>query len=199
MSDLSPMLNESNSRRSATAILLVIMFLSADILVTQTALEKPILEDSENVQTSIRNVMASSMVHISSNEVNTNYVGEINTLVGVNTTDEARGLINFNNIVNSNDTVQSAILSMHCDDVYAPNTINEINIYAASVEKSWRDTESTWINSDSTNFWQTAGADDVSSDEGLSTTTIWIISIVILAAIIGAFTFFAPAKIRKYE
>jgi hypothetical protein len=40
---------------------------------------------------------------------------------------------------------------------------------------------------------------DVSSDEGLSTTTIWIISILVLAAIIGGFIFFAPAKIRKYE
>ncbi len=42
-------------------------------------------------------------------------------------------------------------------------------------------------------------ANDVSSDEGLSTTTIWIISILVLAAIIGGFIFFAPAKIRKYE
>ena len=41
--------------------------------------------------------------------------------------------------------------------------------------------------------------DDVSTDEGMSTTTIWIISILVLAAIIGGFTFFAPAKIRKYE
>ena len=40
---------------------------------------------------------------------------------------------------------------------------------------------------------------DVSSDEGMSSTTIWIISILVLAAIIGGFTFFAPAKIRKYE
>ena len=38
--------------------------------------------------------------------------------------------------------------------------------------------------------------DDVSSDEGISTTTIWIISILVLVAIIGGFTFFAPAKIR---
>ena len=41
--------------------------------------------------------------------------------------------------------------------------------------------------------------DDVSSDEGISTTTIWIISILVLVAIILGFTFFAPAKIRKYE
>lgn len=41
--------------------------------------------------------------------------------------------------------------------------------------------------------------DDVSSDEGLSTTTIWIISIISLVVIIGGFTFLAPAKIRKYE
>ena len=41
--------------------------------------------------------------------------------------------------------------------------------------------------------------DDVSTDEGMSTTTIWIISILVLAAIIGGFTFLAPAKIRKYE
>jgi hypothetical protein len=44
-----------------------------------------------------------------------------------------------------------------------------------------------------------AVADDVSSDEGMSTTTIWVISLLILAAIIGAFTFFAPAKIKKYS
>ena len=167
VSDLSPMLNESNSRRSATAILLVIMFLSADILVTQTALEKPILEDDDNVQTSIRNVVATSMVHISSADVNTNFAGGafvLASLVGVNATAEARSLINFNNVVNSNDTIQSAILSMHCNDVYAPNTISAINLYAASVEKSWRETESTWINSDSTTFWQTAGGDDVGLD-----------------------------------
>ena len=40
---------------------------------------------------------------------------------------------------------------------------------------------------------------DVNSDEALSTTTIWIISILALAVIIGGFTFLAPAKIRKYE
>jgi hypothetical protein len=40
---------------------------------------------------------------------------------------------------------------------------------------------------------------DVGSDEGLSTTTIWIISIIALVVIIGGFTFLAPAKIRKYE
>ena len=46
---------------------------------------------------------------------------------------------------------------------------------------------------------ESSAPDNVSSDEGMSTTTIWIISILALAAIIGAFTFFAPAKIRKYE
>ena len=40
---------------------------------------------------------------------------------------------------------------------------------------------------------------DVNSDEALSTTTIWIISIIALVVIIGGFTFLAPAKIRKYE
>ena len=167
VNDSSPMIKESNSRRTAAAILLVIMFLSADILVTQTVLEEPTLEDSDNVQTSISNVVASSMVHISSANVTTNFAGGafvLNSLVGVNATDEARILINFNNIVTPNDTIQSAILSMHCNDVYAPNTQLGINVYAASVEKSWRETESTWINSDSTNFWQTAGGDDVNSD-----------------------------------
>ena len=40
---------------------------------------------------------------------------------------------------------------------------------------------------------------EVNSDETLSTTTIWIISIIALVVIIGGFTFLAPAKIRKYE
>ena len=40
---------------------------------------------------------------------------------------------------------------------------------------------------------------DVNSNEALSTTTIWIISIIALVVIIGGFTFLAPAKIRKYE
>lgn len=40
---------------------------------------------------------------------------------------------------------------------------------------------------------------EVNSDEALSTTTIWIISIIALVVIIGGFTFLAPAKIRKYE
>ena len=45
---------------------------------------------------------------------------------------------------------------------------------------------------------EAAVTDNVNSDEGMSTTTIWIISILALIVIIGGFTFFAPAKIPKY-
>ena len=46
---------------------------------------------------------------------------------------------------------------------------------------------------------EAAVTDNINSDEGLSTTTVWIISIIALIVIIGGFTFFAPASIKKYD
>ena len=46
---------------------------------------------------------------------------------------------------------------------------------------------------------EAAVTDNINSDEGLSTTTVWIISILALIVIIGGFTFFAPASIKKYD
>ena len=77
------MIKESNSRRSATAILLVIMFLSADILVTQTSFETSVLEDNNVNQTSTRTESAASQVYISSMATTFNFAVDPNTLVGV--------------------------------------------------------------------------------------------------------------------
>ena len=156
------MLYKSNSRRSAAAILLVIMFLSADILVTQMALEEPILGDNEVNQTSTRTESASSQVYISSLDSNFNFISEPNTLIGVNATDEARGLMNFPNSVTYGDTIQSATLSLYCTNNYSP--IGAISAYVSSIEQSWRASEATWGNSDSTTFWQIPGGDEVGSD-----------------------------------
>ena len=46
---------------------------------------------------------------------------------------------------------------------------------------------------------EAAVTDNINSDEGLSTTTVWIISILALIVIIGGFTLFAPASIKKYD
>ena len=156
------MLNESNSRRSATAILLVIMFLSADILVTQTALQTSILEDSDVNQTSTRTESATSQVYISSMATTFNFAADPNTLVGVNATDEARGLINFPNAISYGDTIQTATLSLFCTNQYS--SINSISSFASSLDKSWRESQATWTNADSTIFWQTSGADGIDSD-----------------------------------
>ena len=156
------MLNESNSRRSAAAILLVIMFLSADILVTQTAFEEPILEESDVNQTSTRTESVISQNYISSMATTFNFAADNNTLVGVNATDEARGLINFPNSVSYGSTIQSAILSLFCTNQYS--SISSISSYASSLDKSWRVSEATWTNSNSTIFWQTPGADGIDSD-----------------------------------
>ena len=156
------MLNESNSRRSAAAILLVIMFLSADILVTQTAVEKPNLEDVDVNQTSTQTESVNSQVYISSMATSINFGSEQNTLVGVNSTYEARGLINFANAVNYGDTIQSATLSIFCTNQYS--SIGSISAFASSVEKPWKESDATWDNSNSTIFWQTPGADEIGVD-----------------------------------
>ncbi len=156
------MLNESNSRRSATAILLVIMFLSADILVTQTSVEMPILEENEVNQTSTRTESAISQVYISSMAATFNFAADTNTLIGVNATDEARGLINFPNAISYGNTIQSATLSLFCTNQYS--SISSINSYASSLDESWRESDATWTNSNSTIFWQTPGADGIDSD-----------------------------------
>ncbi|MDG1548697.1 MAG: hypothetical protein P8Q94_01475, partial [Candidatus Poseidoniaceae archaeon] len=156
------MLYKSNSRRSAAAILLVIMFLSADVLVTQMAVDLSILEEDNVNQTRTSSVTSRSQVYISSLDVNYNYALDSNLLIGENSTDEARGLMNFPNAINPSDTIQAATLSLFCVNNASP--MSEINAYVSSLESPWNATESTWVNSNATLFWQQQGAEAIGSD-----------------------------------
>ncbi len=158
MNGTSPMQREHKSSRSAAVILLVIMFLSADLLVTEMAFDSKDLDDNKNSLSAIIRTSALDQTYISSLAPNSDFSSDENTLIGTNSSAEARGLISFQNTITAIQTVDSAILNIHCISV--DNTpLTSIKSYAANIYRNWRSTDSTWLSSNFTTFWQASGGD----------------------------------------
>ena len=152
------MLSETNSRRSAAAILLALMFLSADLLVAQSNHNFEDFED-ENItsNTPVRPTFIGE-TYISNIDSNFDFSGQPTNLIGVNSSNEARGMYGFLNIITAVQTVESATLNLHCS-VVDGSPINQIKSYSSNIFRDWRAGEATWFNANFSTFWQQSGGD----------------------------------------
>ena len=116
---MSPMLSETNSRRSAAAIFLVIMFLSADLLVAQSNNGSEQFEDEKTISSVLLRPTFLGETYISNFDSNFDFSIQPTNLIGVNSSNEARGMYGFLNIVTSVQTIESATLNLHCSAVDA--------------------------------------------------------------------------------
>ena len=64
----------------------------------------------------------------------------------------------FANSVTAIQTIESAILTLHCSSVDG-SQFNQIKSYPSSNLRDWRAGQSTWFNANFSTFWQQSGGD----------------------------------------
>ena len=153
----------SETRRTSTALLLVMMFLLADLLVPSAVPNQPALDD-QSIVYSVTTVDAPTFDSVIS-DTNPNTIGNqsVSGDVGISEfSEESRLLFTFPLNLTSSSSIQSATLDLVCttDSV----SMTQINVYTAGVA-SWNDSEATWMQSDSNAPWDGQGADGL-SDRG---------------------------------
>lgn len=153
----------SETRRTSTALLLVMMFLLADLLVPSAVPNQPAL-DEQSIVYSVTTVDAPTFDSVIS-DTSPNTIGNqsVSGDVGISEfSEESRLLFTFPLNLTSSSSIQSATLGLVCttDSI----SMTQINVYTARVA-SWNDSEATWMQSDSNAPWDGQGADGL-SDRG---------------------------------
>jgi len=134
------------------------MFISADLLISDLIVNSEDLSDDSDDFSVISRLPTIDQTYISNLNSNSVFFSNPNTLIGTNTSSEARGLIRFTNSITSTQTIESAVLTLHCTSADA-TLLTSIKSYITNVNREWRSTESTWVSSNISTFWQTQGAD----------------------------------------
>ena len=162
-SGMSPMPAASESRRTSTALLLVFMFLLADLMVPHAVPNHGELGDQAIVY-SVTSTDVPSFDSVIS-DANPNSVGNQSDLGDLGISEfgeESRLLFNFPMNLTSSSSIQSATLELECTTDSISTT--EIKAYSASTG-TWNDSEATWMQSDANAPWDEQGADGA-SDRG---------------------------------
>ena len=154
----------SETRRTPTVILLVMMFLLADLLVPQAVPEWQQL-DEQPIVFSVTTTSAAAFDTVIS-DTSPNTVGNQSAQGDLGVSElgqESRLLFTFPMNLTSSSSIQSATLTLECttDSIAA----TQINVYTASVI-AWNDSEATWMQNDFNSPWGEQGADS-DSDRGV--------------------------------
>lgn len=159
----SPMPRVSEPRRTPTVIVLVMMFLLADLLVPQAVPEWNELEE-QSIVFSVTTSDAATYDSIIS-DADPNALGnqsESGSMGISEMGEESRLLFTFPMNLTSSDSIQSATLDLECTTESL--STEEIKVYTASTI-AWNDSEATWMESDLNTPWGGQGADGA-SDRG---------------------------------
>jgi len=160
---MSPMLRENKKPQTSVAVLLIVLFLFADLALPSAIPEWKELEDPPAVNRVISSVSPSEDTYIDSSYPSDNFEQAPNGTLNGGATTPARLLFSFNLSFGSTDTIHSAILSLTCTSDSTSST--DIAIYPAALSASWNVTQVTWVNSATSITWNSPGADG-SSERG---------------------------------
>ena len=144
-------------RPQATALLLVLMFIFADLSLPQTMEGWSELEDENTVQRAVSYHSANADTYITaaspSSTFNTSVSGTLADGVG----QASRLLLRFPMNFTSSDTVHEASVALQCTtDVLGPA---ELTAYVATMDRLWNGSHASWVAYDSGQLWSTAGAE----------------------------------------
>ncbi len=150
-------------RPRATALLLVLMFIFADLSLPQTMEGWSELEDENTVQRAVsyHTIHADTFITASSptSTYNTSTIGELSDGPG----QESRLLLRFPMNYSSSDTVHEASIDLECtSDVLGPT---ELTAYVAPMDRMWNGSYASWAAYESNQLWTEAGAEG-SNDRG---------------------------------
>ena len=154
---------DATNRNVLTAVILMLMFLFADVFVPSAFPAPEYLEEEPSVQHVITNVNPAVDTYIDSANPSTSYSTDATGLLGVFGNSEGRILISFQNNFGSSDRIHSAQLQMVCS---AGTASSSLGIYPASTKTTW-DENATWVTRNGLTAWGSNGA------EGSSDRTDW--------------------------
>ena len=142
---MSPMLRENKKPQTSVAVLLIVLFLFADLALPSAIPEWNELEDAPTVNRVISNVSPVDDTYIDSSYPTDNFEQAANGTLDGSASTPTRLLFSFNLSFGSTDTILSAILSLTCTSDVIVST--DIAIYPAELTASWNATQVTWVNS----------------------------------------------------
>ena len=151
------MLRDNKKPQTSVAVLLIVLFLFADLALPSAVPEWKELENAPTINRVISNVSPSADTYIDSYYPNDNFESEQNGTLEGGTTSPTRLMFSFNMSFGSSDTIHSATLNLKCWSDAIGTT--DIAIYSAAITSSWNATEVTWINSAANVMWNSPGAD----------------------------------------
>ena len=147
----------------ATALLLVLMFIFADLSLPQTMEGWSELEDEHTVHRAVsyHDIHADTYITVSSptSTFNTSATGTL----ADGPTQESRLLLRFPMNYTSSDTVHEASIDLECTTQATVST--EMSAYVASMDRFWNGSFASWDAFANSAFWSTSGAEGA-SDRG---------------------------------
>ena len=154
--------NTRDRRRIVSSLVMVLMFLFADIALPQAVPDwsNDILLDDDTMSQTTSTTNANKDTALDSANPSTNYGNEGTVGLGASTSGESRILISFNNTISTGDTVSSANLKLTCG--IDPVNLETISIYNSKMKRSWSESNANWNNPDSGSNWGLPGADATS-------------------------------------
>ena len=157
--------NSRDRRKITTSLLLVLMFLFADLALPQAVPNwtNDELDDTVTIMQTTSSFNVSKDAGMQSSNPNSNYGSDETATLGLGVSGESRILISFNNSVPNGDMVTDSILELTCG--IDPLTIGSIDIFASRLKTSWDEANVTWNSPDDGDTWGLSGADD-DSDRG---------------------------------
>ena len=157
--------NSRDRRKITTSLLLVLMFLFADLALPQAVPNwtNNELDEPETFMQTTSSFSVSKDAGIQSSNPNSNYGSDETATLGLGVSGESRILISFNNSVPSGDMVTDSTLELTCG--IDPLTIGTIDIFSSRLKTSWDEANVTWNSPDDGQNWGLSGADD-DSDHG---------------------------------
>ena len=144
-------------RPKATALLLVLMFIFADLSLPQTMEGWSELEDEQNVRRAVSYHSVHADTHISAGAPTTTYNTSTTGTLADGPAQESRLLLRFPMNFTASDTVHEASVDLQCTtDALGPT---ELTAYVASMNRFWNGSFASWVAHENNQLWTTAGAE----------------------------------------
>ena len=150
-------------RPQATALLLVLMFIFADLSLPQTMEGWSELEDENTVQRAVSYHAVNADTYISASSPGSTYNTSVSGTLADGPSQASRLLLRFPMNFTASDTIHEASVALQCTtDVLGPT---ELTAYVANMNRVWNGSHASWIAYASNQLWSSAGA-EAAADRG---------------------------------
>ncbi|RJU93432.1 MAG: hypothetical protein DWC03_04900 [Candidatus Poseidoniales archaeon] len=144
-------------RPQATALLLVLMFIFADLSLPQTMEGWSELDDEKTVQRAVSYHAVNADTYITASSPSSTFNTSVSGVLADGPSQESRLLLRFPMNFTASDTVHDASVDLQCTTEALGPT--ELTAYVASMNRMWNGSHASWVAFASNQLWTTAGAE----------------------------------------